>query len=222
MYYFLQKILEGDRTMSLSNTFKVGIEHILLHVLNVGHVSLIQKCKWNIFLKHIFFPQKGKIRPWKNMAHNKGKESIWKAYIVYDFNYVTLWKNKTMKKIKSWSYQGRGGERMNRQSMNDFLGRWKYSDIIVKDIRHKTYSAGSNARMNAEALQSCLTLCHPMDYSPPGSSIHGIFRARVLEWVAVPFSRGSSRPRYQTRISYVSCIGRGFFTTSATWEAPSK
>ena len=45
MYYFLQKLLEGDRTMSLSNTFKVGTEHILLHVLNVGLVSLIQKCK---------------------------------------------------------------------------------------------------------------------------------------------------------------------------------
>ena len=45
MYYFLQKLLEGDRTMSLSNTFKVGIEHVLLHALNVVHVSLIQKCK---------------------------------------------------------------------------------------------------------------------------------------------------------------------------------
>ena len=43
--------------------------------------------------------------------------------------------------------------------------------------------------------QSCLTLCNPVDCSPPGFSVHGIFPARILEWVAVPFSRGSSRPR---------------------------
>ena len=42
--------------------------------------------------------------------------------------------------------------------------------------------------------QSCPTLCDPLDYSPPGSSIHGILQARILEWVAIPFSRGSSQP----------------------------
>ena len=41
----------------------------------------------------------------------------------------------------------------------------------------------------AELLQSCLTLCDPMDYSPPGSSVHGILQSRILEWVAIPFSR---------------------------------
>ena len=43
--------------------------------------------------------------------------------------------------------------------------------------------------------QSCPTLCHPMDCSPPGFSVHGILQARILEWVAISFSRGSSRPR---------------------------
>ena len=43
--------------------------------------------------------------------------------------------------------------------------------------------------------QSCLTLCNPVDYSPPGSSVHGILQARILERVAIPFSRGSSLPR---------------------------
>ena len=47
----------------------------------------------------------------------------------------------------------------------------------------------------AASLQSCPTLCSPMDGSPPGSSVHGIFQARVLEWVAIAFSRGSSQPR---------------------------
>ena len=58
--------------------------------------------------------------------------------------------------------------------------------------------------------QSCLTLCNPMDCSPPGSSVHGILQARVLEWVAVSFSRGSSQPSDQTR---VSCSAVGVFTT---------
>ena len=48
----------------------------------------------------------------------------------------------------------------------------------------------------------------PIDYSPPGSSIHGILQARILGWVAMPSSRRSSRPRDQTRVSYVSCTGR--------------
>ena len=48
--------------------------------------------------------------------------------------------------------------------------------------------------------QSCLTVCNAMDYSPTSSSVHGILQSRILEWVAVPFSRGSSRPRDQTWI----------------------
>ena len=49
--------------------------------------------------------------------------------------------------------------------------------------------------------QLCLTLCDSMDYSLPGSSVHGILQARVLEWAAISFSRGSSQPRDQTRVS---------------------
>ena len=47
----------------------------------------------------------------------------------------------------------------------------------------------------AKSLQLCPTLCDPMNYSPPGSSVHGILQARILEWVAMPSSRGSSPPR---------------------------
>ena len=60
----------------------------------------------------------------------------------------------------------------------------------------------------AKSLQSCPTLCDPMDRRPPGSSVHEILQARVLEWVAMPSSRGSSPPRDWTCISYVSCINR--------------
>jgi len=56
--------------------------------------------------------------------------------------------------------------------------------------------------------QSFLTLRDPTDCSPPGSSVHGIFQARILEWVAISSSRGPSQPRKQTYLSCVSCIAR--------------
>ena len=59
--------------------------------------------------------------------------------------------------------------------------------------------------------QLCLTLCNPMDYSPPGSSVCGIFQARILEWVAMPSSRGSSPPRDRTHFSCISCSGGQIF-----------
>ena len=62
--------------------------------------------------------------------------------------------------------------------------------------------------VNVLVAQSCPTLCNPMDGSPPGSSVHGILQARILKWIAIPFSRRSSQPRDQTR---VSCIAGRFF-----------
>ena len=64
--------------------------------------------------------------------------------------------------------------------------------------------------------QSCLTLCDPMDHSPPGSSVHGILQASILEWVAMPSSSGFSQPSDWTE---VSCFAGGFFTIWATREA---
>ena len=64
--------------------------------------------------------------------------------------------------------------------------------------------------------QSCLTLCDPMDRSPPGSSVHGVLQAKILEWIAISFSRGSYWPRDRT---WVSCIAGRLFTVWATREA---
>ena len=68
------------------------------------------------------------------------------------------------------------------------------------------------------SAQSWPTLFNPMDCSLPGSSVHGIFQARILEWVANSFSRGFSQPRDQTFISCVSCIGRQILYHWATRE----
>ena len=67
----------------------------------------------------------------------------------------------------------------------------------------------SLSESESEVTHSCPTLCNPMDCSLPGSSLHGILQARVLKWVAISFSRGSSRPRKRTQ---VSCIAGRRFT----------
>ena len=64
-------------------------------------------------------------------------------------------------------------------------------------------------------LQSCVIFCDPMNYSPPDSSAHGILQARILDWLAISYSRRSSQPRDQT---WVSSIADGFFTIWATFS----
>ena len=75
--------------------------------------------------------------------------------------------------------------------------------------------------MHAKSLQSYLTLCHPVDYSRPCSSVHGILQAGVLEWIAVPFCRGSCWSRDRTCVVSLTSpeLAGRFFTTSATCKA---
>ena len=79
-------------------------------------------------------------------------------------------------------------------------------------------SLNTNKYVCAKSLQSCLTLCDPVDYSPPVSSFHGILQRRILEWVAMPSSRGSSQPRDWT---HIFCIAGVLFTSWASREAHS-
>ena len=75
----------------------------------------------------------------------------------------------------------------------------------------------SPKKVKVLVTQLFLTLCNPVDCSPPGFSVHGILQARILEWIAISSSRGSSWPRDEIR---VSCTANGFFTTWTTREAP--
>ena len=88
----------------------------------------------------------------------------------------------------------------------------------VKASRFLTvdFSLVSDACVHTESFPSCLTLCDRMVCSPPDSSTHGILQASVLEWVAMPSSRGSPRHRDGTHVSCSSCIAGGFFTVWAT------
>ena len=96
--------------------------------------------------------------------------------------------------------------------------RWRkyFSCKYCRAVRIWTNHSTTKVIVKVSVTQSCPTLCDPMDYSPPGSSVHGILQARILEWVAIPFSRGSFRPRDQSR---VYCIAGRFFTIWATGKA---
>ena len=72
---------------------------------------------------------------------------------------------------------------------------------------------------HAQSHQPCPTLCNRMDRSTPVSSVRGILKAEIVEWVAMPSSRVSSRPKDQTVSLTSPALAGGFFTTSATWEA---
>ena len=85
---------------------------------------------------------------------------------------------------------------------------WHGELEVVCLRREHTYLWISIALKWSEVAQSCPTLCNPVDCSPPGSSIHGILQARILEWVAIAFSRGSSQPRDWTQVSRIA--GRRF------------
>ena len=112
-----------------------------------------------------------------------------------------------------------------------FLRLWKFSFTMKNSTYHFNFKHKNHHRVpycsylliralkqkwTSEVAQSCPTLCNPMGCSLPGSSIHGIFQAKVLEWLAISFSRGSSQPRDWTQVSHIA--GR-CFTVWATKEA---
>ena len=84
-------------------------------------------------------------------------------------------------------------------------------------VNYKTIAVNAifESESESEVAQSCLTFCDPIDCSLPGSFVHGIFQAIVLEWIAISFSRGSSQPRARTRVSRI--VDRRF-TVWATRE----
>ena len=92
--------------------------------------------------------------------------------------------------------------------LNEYNTEWTWdsrTNVRPQDLLNLNFSPSCVCLV----AQSCLTLCDPID-----SSVCGISQVRILEWVAIPFSRGSSQPRDQTR---VSCIAGRFFTPSTTW-----
>ena len=109
------------------------------------------------------------------------------------------------KRLDWWSYGQPGG--MSLMLHYRTLAR-------LNSTQHFTYKINVDVFSQSRCVLShfSLTLCNPMEYSPPGSSVHGIFQARMLEWIAMPSSRGSSQSMD------LCALASGFFTTGATWE----
>ena len=106
----------------------------------------------------------------------------------------------------------------------EFEGWWndqREAEKMNKRICVNTTGANTTC-VHAKMLLSCLTLCNPMDYSPPGSSVHAILQARILKWAAISSSRGFYWPKDRTQVSCGSCIAGGFFTAWVTKEALKK
>ena len=113
--------------------------------------------------------------------------------------------------------------KLGTQKLGGFPGR-EHTDVPGGDVSQfpgvwgQDFCSGPSRSllMAMPAAQLCPTLCDPKGCNLPGSSVHGILQARILEWVATSSSRGSSRPRAQT---CVSCIARQILYHCTTWEA---
>ena len=91
--------------------------------------------------------------------------------------------------------------------------KWQPTPVLLPGKFPRTEEPGrlhsmGIAKTTEQLQRRWMTLCDPMNCNPPGSSVRGFLRIRILEWIAVPSSRGSSPPRDQTLFSYLSCIGR--------------
>ena len=101
-----------------------------------------------------------------------------------------------------------------RRALKTFIEHLLFAEHCTKSSMFIISRNPHNSSVRCVCVQLCLTLCNPRDCNPQGSSVHGIFQTRILEWVAISYSRGSSWPRNQTWVSCVSCIGRQILYTT--------
>ena len=138
----------------------------------------------------------------------------------FQLSYFKSWK------MMLWKCCTQYARKVGKLSSGHRTGRGQFSfqsqrKAIPKNSQTTAQSYSSHMLVSSVQFSSvlvaqlCLTLCDPMDCSPPGFSFHRILQARVLEWVAISFSRGSSRPRDRTQ---VSCIPGKHFNLWATRE----
>ena len=94
--------------------------------------------------------------------------------------------------------------RAELMSLAEFETIWAWKLMMAMEYNMSKKNTWTHSESESEVTQSCLTLCDPVDCSLPGSSVHGILQKRILEWVAISFSRGSSRPRDRTWVSRIA------------------
>ena len=133
-------------------------------------------------------------------------------FIVALFTITKTWKQPQCPLTDEWikkiwyMYTVEYYSAIKKNEIMPFVTTWMDLEIIVL----------SEVAAAAKSLQSCPTLCDHIDGSPPGSPVPGILQARILEWVAMPSSRGSARCKDQNQVSHIT---GGFFTVLANREA---
>ena len=115
---------------------------------------------------------------------------------------------KKFDNIQCWQRCGKINSVMLLLQWPFHWGKLSYNCWIQKCLLYVCVSA-----------QLYIAIWDPMDWGLPSSSVHGVLQARILEWVAITYSRGSSRPRDQIHVSCISCTGRWIIYHWATWEA---
>ena len=123
--------------------------------------------------------------------------------------FSVVWWNKYFHGVRRKGFSD--SNRAERLSLAEVHQRAPADWVIPPSSREwqgRGLSSGRVLWCELVCAQSCMTPCDPMDCSLSGSSVHRILQARIREWVAISFSRGSSWPRGQTRVSYISCIHR--------------
>ena len=137
---------------------------------------------------------------WEAAVHGVAESRTWLSDFTFTFHFHALEKEMVIhSRVLAWRIPGTE-EPSGLPSMG--------SHRIGHDWRYLA-AAADILCVYVWVVQSCQTLCDPTDYSSPDSSVHGILQARILEWVAVSFSRESSQPRDWI---LVSCIAGGCFT----------
>ena len=129
------------------------------------------------------------------------------------FNYIIYFFRKKYNSGKESTVRETKGT--GRHTLYPWVGRiswrrkWQPTPASLPGKFHSQRSlAGYNLYVHDRLLQSCLTLCDTMDLSPPGYSVHRMLKARILEWVAMPSSKGFCQPRDWIHKYQASCIGR--------------
>ena len=162
-------------------------------------------------------------RIWKQCRYPLTDELIKKLWHIYTMEYYSAIKRNEFEAVLGrWmNLKYAIQNEVNQKEKNNYINTYitESRKMVLMNLfvgqeqrcRHREQTfVHSNRRSESEVAQSCLTLCDPMDCSLPCSSVRGILQARILEWVAISFSRRSSQPRDETR---VSCIAGIFFSS---------
>ena len=167
----------------------------------------IQTFLWDEVVSHIW-KETLSYQETKFQRRADQKSQGWGVPAVF-FLLVWPWPVPQSFRVSLLIYQGRNLQQLlgfSQLQINRHMSQWAtWEKDPNKQTQQLTLEERNNSwKSESEVARSCPTLCDPVDCSPPGSSVHGIFQARILEWVAISFSRGSSQPRDRTQVSRIA------------------